>query len=182
MVLSYTELGIRFRNVAEESDVNTFWSRMLGERYYYYILGTDLFLKKPWTGCGFRNFIQYNPRGFSCHAEYIAQLAEGGIISFILFFAIFVPMLIKSAVCQMVDKKRTNMYLSFMLLLSLMIFCIASIISFKLDMYIILVMADYLYNLPSAADEVQGASLTAPMTSTRKTNIFSTNQRKRVLR
>ena len=115
-------------------------------------MGTEIFLLRPWTGCGFRNFIMYNPRGFSCHVEYIAQLAEGGIISFILFLLIFVPMFIKSGIYQAFYRHRTEMYLAFMFTLSLLLFCVASIISFKLDSYIILVLADYLYRMSLASN------------------------------
>ncbi len=92
-----TAVGYRFQYREQEMERlqlrSGIISRVLGERSIYVYDGVDLWLRNPIFGVGYLNYINYSRYGTVCHIEYIAQLAEGGAVGF-LIYGVFLSMLI----------------------------------------------------------------------------------------
>ena len=90
-VLENTVLGERLLGTAEQTDLllddpaqGTIFEHF-GDRGVYYVLGWRLFLKHFIWGIGLRNFIEFYPT--VNHVEYMMQLAELGIVGFVLYLS-----------------------------------------------------------------------------------------------
>ncbi len=65
---------------------DSWWiDQFLGERAVYFHDGYKIFQQSPWFGIGYKNYMFYSSTHNVCHIEYISQLAEGGIVGFVLY-------------------------------------------------------------------------------------------------
>ncbi len=90
-IIENSMIGERFeKGVAEGEILNTSdieLLSLLGDRAVFYIGGWDVFVKHPLTGIGLRNYFHTTSRNYVLHTEYMVQLAENGLIGFILFMS-----------------------------------------------------------------------------------------------
>lgn len=88
-MLDNTILGERMHGIDESANqFNTSNLRILnflGDRAYFYIKGWEIFKEHPLTGIGINNFMYIDKLKLPFHTEYMAQLAENGIIGTILY-------------------------------------------------------------------------------------------------
>ena len=89
-------MGERLQNITETGKIfnttNTQSFNYLGDRAYFYIQGTTIFLENPITGIGLNNFTQVNQSNYRLHSEYMVQITEGGVVgsSFFLLFNLWI--------------------------------------------------------------------------------------------
>ena len=81
----------------------------LGDRTYMYIEGWDIFLDHKLTGVGLTNFRHYSKLDSFLHSEYMVQLAEGGLVSVILFL-LFIYYIIQPALKRGSLQIKENVY------------------------------------------------------------------------
>lgn len=92
LALNNSTMGKRFESIEESGmKFNTTDNEvlnLLGDRAFFYITGTEIFLENPITGIGLNNFTNKSGTNYRIHSEYIVQITEGGIIG-CLFFLLF---------------------------------------------------------------------------------------------
>lgn len=92
LALNNSTMGKRFESIEDSGmKFNTTDNEvlnLLGDRAFFYIAGTEIFLKNPITGIGLNNFTKKTGTSYRIHSEYMVQITEGGIIGslFFLFF------------------------------------------------------------------------------------------------
>lgn len=88
-ILDNTLLGERMHGIDEQANQyntsNLEILNFLGDRAYFYIKGWEIFKEHPLTGIGINNFMYIDKLKLPFHTEYMAQLAENGIIGTILY-------------------------------------------------------------------------------------------------
>jgi O-antigen ligase len=96
--------------------------RMFDGRARYYLDGWDLFLNNKINGIGLTNFMYYDIRSRALHTEYMAQLAEGGLIGtllFLLFYSYIIISLFKIRKNKSLKKSAEAYLLSMIIMLIL---------------------------------------------------------------
>ncbi len=96
-ILNQTVLGERIHEVEDYTSKvpevqGTIFEKM-GDRGNYFVLGWQVFLENPIWGIGLKNFINYYYQNL--HNEYMINLAELGVIGFILYAIFNMIILIK---------------------------------------------------------------------------------------
>ena len=95
-VLHNTTLGERIlstTNQAEDGNKMETGNVILdkfGDRGVFYYMGWQVFIEKPIIGIGLNNYMTYVDGDQEQHSEYMIQLAELGIIGFLLFFSFYI--------------------------------------------------------------------------------------------
>jgi len=84
-----TTVGLRFNNLIEQGDGSAIRAIEAQDRYWMYFYGIKIFLKHPIFGVGLDNFRAHFYGGMS-HSDYIAALANTGIIGFILYQSYYI--------------------------------------------------------------------------------------------
>ena len=96
LIMDYTILGERIQDINESAEkYNTSgidFLNLLGDRAYFYIRGWELFLEHPLTGIGIGNFVYLDWLELPFHTEYMAQLAENGIIGTLLYILFYITL------------------------------------------------------------------------------------------
>lgn len=92
-VINETVLGERILGTSDDVVLlvgENFLTKIMGDRSVYYIEGARIFREYPWCGVGFYNYMLYNTiSSHICHADYIIQVAEGGIIGSFLYILFY---------------------------------------------------------------------------------------------
>ena len=94
-----------------------------GDRGIFYYLGWQLFMKNPILGVGLNNYIIYTDQGQEQHSEYMIQLAELGIIGFLIFISFYISIFknllnIKKII---VTQKNIEIYSAYIVIILMMI-------------------------------------------------------------
>ena len=116
-ILNNTTLGDRFFNISDAAEkYNTSDSRLLsllGDRAYFYISGWELFIESPMCGIGINNFMNVTDYPMPIHSEYMVQLAENGIIGFVLYVTFILSLF--TCVRQIADSHLRRLSLGWIL-------------------------------------------------------------------
>ena len=109
-VMENTSIGERFSTIEEDgknaNELGIPALDWLGDRAFHVYLGWNIFLDYPIFGVGLENAPYYSGLPFPFHQEYIGQLAENGIIGFLLY-ASFIFILIRNLfIKKLRDKTR----------------------------------------------------------------------------
>lgn len=90
-VVEQSFIGKRFKEGQEvgvkKNTTEIQWLSVFGDRTPQYINGMGLFIQNPLTGIGLENYMSRTGTSQRLHTEYIVQLAENGVVGFILFLA-----------------------------------------------------------------------------------------------
>jgi hypothetical protein len=120
LILFNTVLGERLLNTSNQNKTLTSNPaegtvfENFGDRGVYYILGWKAFLEKPVFGIGLKNFTQY--WSSVLHVEYMIQLAELGIVGFLIYFKFLMKIfneLRRKKIIYKASDKKVNIYLFF---------------------------------------------------------------------
>jgi len=92
----FTIIGKRFNIFIEQGQGSATRAIVAQDRYRFYVYGIKIFFEHPIFGVGLDNFREHYYGGMS-HSDYIAALANTGIIGFILYQSYYI-ILIKRTV------------------------------------------------------------------------------------
>ena len=97
-LMQFTTAGARMSDAMAYTDYSDNWFlKMMGDRAVMYVEGWDSFLHNIWTGVGIMNGSRVIiGLKIMFHTEYMVQLAECGLIGFILFMFFYISMIKKS--------------------------------------------------------------------------------------
>ena len=84
-VITNTYIGERIERSIENNKNAEDDSELFDGRAVFYTMGYDFFKENPFTGIGIMNFLVVGDMEEEAHSEYVVQLAELGIIGFLLF-------------------------------------------------------------------------------------------------
>lgn len=127
-ILENTGLGERILSTTTQSDGMAFetgnaFLDSFGDRGFFYYRGWEVFKENPILGIGLGNFKNYNQFELAQHSEYMIQLAELGVIGFLLFF-IFYYFIFKYLIIlkkKTENKREVELYVGYILIVLLMI-------------------------------------------------------------
>lgn len=75
--------------LVQNKQINNLLLTIVGDRAYFYVTGTQVFLKNPITGIGICNYMDYTRSSYRLHTEYMVQLCENGIVGFVLLWIFY---------------------------------------------------------------------------------------------
>lgn len=117
-IMKNTIMGERLsttEEVGEEYNTsNNAFLNFLGDRAFFYIMGTEIFYEHPISGIGLLNFTEETGTNFRIHSEYIVQLAENGLIGstlFVLFYVSLISAILKYRKHSILAKTTGNIFL-----------------------------------------------------------------------
>lgn len=96
-IMENTIMGERLSTTEEVGEKyntsNNAFLNFLGDRAFFYIVGTEVFYEHPISGIGLLNFTEETGTDYRIHSEYIVQLAENGLIGSTLFILFYVSLI-----------------------------------------------------------------------------------------
>lgn len=127
-VLQNSTLGERILESTEQAEKleidtgNTFLDKF-GDRGLYYYFGWQAFKENPISGIGISNFKTYTESKYSLHTEYMIQLAELGIIGFLLFVFFYISIFKKLFELKKSSNNNKNIeiYIYYLIIILIMI-------------------------------------------------------------
>ena len=98
-ILDETFLGERLMNTTTQMEdsrlaTGTVFDRF-GDRGIQYYMSWPFFVKHPFFGIGFHQWIKYSPSNLVSHSEYMVQYLEGGVVAFSLYMSFLIGLLVR---------------------------------------------------------------------------------------
>lgn len=98
-IMDETFLGERLMNTTTQMEDSRFATGTVfdrfGDRGIQYYLSWPFFVKHPFFGIGFHQWINYSPSKLVSHSEYMVQYLEGGAVAFFLYMPFFIGLVVR---------------------------------------------------------------------------------------
>ena len=108
IVIDRTYLGERITKTFELEQTDLYFDERFAGRGKFYLQGIHLFFAHPIIGIGLGNFKTYEQTGMVSHSDYISMLVESGLVSFILYFYVYISIIIKLIKTNFVSTKNKS--------------------------------------------------------------------------
>ncbi len=130
-LVNNTQLGERILKTTEAGeelglDTGNEFLNKFGDRGLYYYFGWKVFEDNPVTGIGLNNYKSYMDEEYSLHTEYMIQLAELGIIGFILFLSFYFSIIKNLLGLRKIKTKRKSIEINLALIIILLLMITAT--------------------------------------------------------
>jgi len=94
-MMENTGAGERWLELIEEGDSTLMGTLETDARFYFHMLGWEIFKQNPIAGVGIGHFRLYNPSGQVSHSDFIESLTGTGLVGFLLYQSMKVVLFIR---------------------------------------------------------------------------------------